>query len=97
MGGHVAGILGMPSEGDLQRLRGVRGRNAERLFLELMRSHHRGAVTMAGEAWSRAADPRLRTFAYSVRHAQSGQMRWMNGLLVDISVELPRRPTLAGE
>lgn len=97
MAQHMSEIPGMASERDLQRLRATRGTEAERLFLRLMRDHHRGAVAMANGAWGRAADPRLRTFAYSVRHAQSGQIRWINGVLVASSSGLPRRPTLANE
>lgn len=89
------GILGMPSEDDLQRLRASSGEEAKGAFLTLMREHHRGAVTMTDEAWARAGDPRLRAFAYSVRHAQSGQIRWMNALLQTHSSRLPRRPSVA--
>lgn len=56
------------------------------------RTHHRGAVIMTDDALSRAGDPRLRTFAYSVGHAQSGQIRWMDALL---TTHLPANPTTA--
>ena len=90
-----AGVRGMPSDEDLRRLRAASGEDAKRRFLTLMRAHHAGAVVMADEAQARAHDPRLRTFAYSVRHAQSGQIRWMAGLLVTDSYRLPRRPSLS--
>lgn len=86
---------GMPSEQDLQRLHAATGEQARRAFLTLMREHHRGAVNMTDEAWTHAGDPRLRTFAYSVRHAQSGQIRWMNALFETDSSQLPRRPSVA--
>lgn len=89
-----AGIRGMPSDEDLRRLRAATGEEADRYFLALMEAHHRAAVVMADEAQARASDPRLRTFAYSVRHAQSGQIRWMAGLLVTDAARLPRRPSL---
>ena len=92
-----AGIRGMPSDEDLRRLRAATGEEAERSFLALMRAHHAGAVVMADEAQARAHDPRLRTFAYSVRHAQSGQIRWMAGLLVTDSSRLPRRPSVVND
>lgn len=91
----AAVIHGMPSDQQMQRLRASSGDEARRAFLTPMREHHRGAVMMADEAWSRAGDPRLRTFAYSVRHAQSGQIRWMDALLVTRSARLPRRPSLS--
>lgn len=89
----AAEIPGMPSEHDLRRLRAASADEAERAFLTLMREHHRGAVIMTDEAWSRASDPRLRTFAHSVRHAQSGQIRWMRALESADSPRLPRRPS----
>ena len=90
----AAAMHGMPSEQQLQALRASSGDEAKRAFLTLMREHHRGAIAMANEAWTRAGDARLRTFAYSVGHAQSGQIRWMNALLVTGASRLPRRPTL---
>lgn len=90
-------IPGLPSDQDLRRLRALAGEEAKRAFLTLMRDHHRGAVNMTDEAWTRAGDPRLRTFAYSVGHAQSGQIRWMNALLQMDSPRLPRRPSVANE
>lgn len=92
-----AGVPGMPSEEDLQRLRASSGEDARREFLRLMREHHRGAVAMTEEALAQAGDPRLRTFAYSVRHAQSGQIRWIDALLVADSPRLPRRPSVASK
>lgn len=92
--GELAGIHGMPSDEQLERLRASSGDEAKRAFLTRMREHHRGAVMMTDDAWGRAGDPRLRTFAYSVGHAQSGQIRWMNALLVTASSRLPRRPSL---
>lgn len=90
----TAGIHGIPSDEQLQGLHASSDDEAKRRFLTLMREHHRGAVMMSDDAWTRASDPRLRTFAYSVRHAQSGQIRWMNALLVTESSRLPRRPSL---
>lgn len=95
---HESGeIPGMPSDQALQQLRAATGEEARRSFLTLMREHHRGAVNMTDEAWARAGDPRLRTFAYSVGHAQSGQIRWMNALLRTDSSRLPRRPSVPND
>jgi uncharacterized protein (DUF305 family) len=90
----TASVHGIPSDEQLHGLRTSSDDDAKRRFLTLMREHHRGAVTMTDDAWTRASDPRLRTFAYSVRYAQSGQIRWMNALLVTESSRLPRRPSV---
>lgn len=87
-------IAGMPSSADLDRLRATSGDAARSAFLTLMRTHHRGAVTMTDDALRRVGDPRLRTFAYSVRHAQSGQIRWMDALMTTDLPRLPRRPSI---
>lgn len=87
-------IHGMPSKDQLQRLRVSGGDEAKRTFLSLMNEHHHGAVEMADDAWARAGDPRLRIFAFSVGHAQSGQIRWMHALMGADSGRLPRRPSL---
>jgi uncharacterized protein (DUF305 family) len=91
---HTEHIPGMPSDGDMERLRTSRGEDAERSFLTLMRQHHEGAVRMTEETLARASDPRLLTFSHSVRHAQSGQIRWMSALLLVESRKLPRRPSV---
>ena len=89
-----SGIPGIPSGQDLQRLRTSSPEETERAFLTLMREHHRGAIQLTDEAWARAGDPRLRAFAHSVRHAQSGQIRWMAVLTTVDSPRLPRRPSV---
>ena len=89
-----AAIPGVPSTAELDRLQATSEDAARAAFLTLMRSHHRGAVTMTEEALRRAGDPRLRTFAYSVRHAQSGQIRWMDALITTQWPRLPRRPSI---
>lgn len=95
---HVAMVHGIPSAQEVARLRQLSGQDADRLFLRLIRQHHRGAVEMSDEAWSRAGDPRLRTFAYSVRHAQSGQIRWIDALLATDPSRLARpRESLMSE
>lgn len=89
----VTGIPGMPSAADWERLQTSSDQDARRTFLMLMREHHQGAVMMTEDAQQRAGDPRLRTFAYSVRHAQSGQIRWMDPLMTVQWPRLPRRPS----
>lgn len=70
-------IPGMPSPPEMARLAKSRGADFERHFFPIMIEHHSGAVMMADEAWKRAADPRLRLYAESLRHAQRGQIKRM--------------------
>jgi uncharacterized protein (DUF305 family) len=67
-------IPGMPTPETMAALAEERGRRFDEHFIDVMVAHHRGAIEMADEAWDRAADPRVRLFADSVRHAQRGQI-----------------------
>jgi len=89
-----AEIAGMPSDIDMKRLQASSGENMHRTFLTMMGTHHRSAITMTDDALEHAGDPHLRTFAYSVRHAQSGQVRWIDALLTVQGPGLPRRPSV---
>lgn len=75
-----AAMLGMPPPGTVQSLADLRGMAFEQRFVELMISHHEGAIAMAGEARRRAGDPRLRLFAAQIMHAQHGQVARMAAL-----------------
>ena len=68
---------GMPSHDTLAQLRKLDGRAFEESFLEVMTSHHDGAIRMANDAWAHAGDPRLRLFADQIRHTQAIQAEHM--------------------
>jgi uncharacterized protein (DUF305 family) len=80
-----AHIPGMPQPDTLVRLKTARGRPFDLAFIPVMIAHHQGAIQMADEAWRLAGDPRVRLFADSIRHAQSGQITAMGSLLVRAS------------
>ena len=54
---------GMASDAQVDALCAAQGREVDRLFLTLMREHHRGGVHMAEYAAAHAASPRIRDFA----------------------------------
>ncbi|UMG92247.1 DUF305 domain-containing protein [Nocardioides sp. TF02-7] len=74
---------GMASQADLDQLRGLRGRPAERLFLDLMIDHHRGGLPMAEDASANADDPWVRTLAARIVEAQSAELQLLLRLLDD--------------
>lgn len=76
-----ARIPGMPDPGTIARLSAEHGRPFDRDFVPVMIAHHRGALQMAGNAWSEAADPRVRLLADSVRHAQARQIAAMAAIV----------------
>ncbi|MBZ5733514.1 DUF305 domain-containing protein [Nocardioides sp. TRM66260-LWL] len=79
-----AGVMAMPgmaSAADLQRLASLRGRPAERLFLELMIAHHEGGLPMAKSAEARASEPWVRTLARSIVEAQTSELTALRTML----------------
>ena len=61
---------GMATEAQLGRLLQARGRDADALFVELMKTHHRGGIEMAAFASTRASDERVRALAARVAKNQ---------------------------
>lgn len=74
---------GMASEADLERLAGLRGREAERLFLELMIDHHRGGLNMAEYAAANADEEWVRTLATRIVEAQTSEIEALQAMLDD--------------
>ena len=70
-------IPGMPRQDTIQAVAREGGMDFDTRFVQVMVAHHRGAISMADEAWKRATDPRVRLLADSLRHAQRGQIQAM--------------------
>jgi uncharacterized protein (DUF305 family) len=80
-----AAMPGMLSGAQMDQLRQARGTAFDRTFVQLMSSHHYGAVTMANEAMMRAGDPRVRLMADAIRHEQAGEIALMHGARPDFT------------
>jgi hypothetical protein len=52
----------------------------DRLFVDLMTRHHKGAVAMADAELRQGSDPRLRIMAHAIRHEQQGEIALMHGV-----------------
>ena len=63
MGTPVAAMPGMATTTQLEELKAARGADADRLFLTLMREHHRGGVHMSQFAAEHASDGDVRALA----------------------------------
>lgn len=80
-GGHDhAGMPGMASAAQLDRLRAARGAAFDRLFLELMIAHHSGAVTMAGEALAQGNNVAVEEMATDVIAQQTAEIHRMRAM-----------------
>jgi uncharacterized protein (DUF305 family) len=71
---------------DVARLRSAEASSFERLFVELMTKHHKGAVAMADSELRHGSDPRLRIMSHAIRHEQQGEIELMRGVTGRIAV-----------
>ena len=80
---HSAGeaMPGLATPEQLQSLRAADGVEAERIFLELMIAHHKGAVEMGDAVLTRTDVSVVRTFATGMITAQESEIAYMEDLL----------------
>ena len=91
-------MAGMASPEQMADLAQAEGTAFDRMFLELMITHHEGAVTMVEELLEQpgaAYDPVLFEFTTDVTNDQSTEIERMNALLVGLSDD-PRAGLSAG-
>lgn len=77
---HHESMPGMASEDQLADLREARGPGFDRLFLSLMTTHHRGAVTMAEEVLAKGNNVRVEEMANDVMAQQTIEIERMRKL-----------------
>ncbi len=91
-------MAGMATPRQLDELAQLQGTDFDRMFLQLMITHHEGAVTMVEELLEQpgsAYDPVLFEFTSDVTNDQSAEIERMNALLVGLSDD-PRARLSAG-
>jgi uncharacterized protein (DUF305 family) len=81
--GH-AGMSGMMSEEDMQALEAATAPESDRLFLEQMIAHHRGAVEMAQEEVEAGSDANAVTMAQTIVETQTSEIAAMESLLASM-------------
>jgi uncharacterized protein (DUF305 family) len=82
------GMSGMATPEQMTALAEAEGTNFDRLFLDLMITHHEGAITMVEElqgTQGAAYDPVLFEFTNDVRNGQTAEIERMSALLVGLS------------
>jgi uncharacterized protein (DUF305 family) len=70
----VAQMPGMQSADAMGRLKTARGSDADKLFLTMMRDHHRGGIHMADDAATHAGAAKVRTFAAQIASLQRSEV-----------------------
>ena len=91
-------MAGMASPEQMAELAAANSTDFNRLFLELMITHHKGAVTMVNDLLGHsgsAYDPVLFAFANDITNDQTAEIKRMTGLLVGLSTD-PRAGLVAG-
>jgi uncharacterized protein (DUF305 family) len=91
-------MAGMATPEQMAELAASQGNDFDRLFLQLMITHHEGAVAMVEELLEQpgaAYDPVLFEFTTEVTNSQSTEIERMNVLLVGLSPD-PRAGLAAG-
>lgn len=81
-------MAGMASPEDMKKLAASKAKEFDRLFLELMIAHHKGAVTMVEKLQERpgsAYDPALFEFTSDITNDQSAEIKRMSKLLAGLS------------
>ena len=91
-------MAGMATPAQMAELAAAEGTDFDRLFLELMITHHEGAVTMVDELREQpgsAYDPVLFEFTNDVVNDQEAEIERMHALLISLSSD-PRAGLAAG-
>jgi uncharacterized protein (DUF305 family) len=79
MGGMSA--AGMMSDQEMAALTSVRGATFDRMWLQMMITHHQGAITMAQQVLATTSDPQVMTLANAIIDAQTAELDTMQQLL----------------
>lgn len=80
----MAGMSGMMTPDQMQGLGQATGASFDRMFLQLMTAHHRGAVEMARTELTAGADPRATTLAQTIIDTQRAEITEMEALLTQV-------------
>jgi len=75
-----ASMPGLLDTADVPKIGAAEASSFDRLFVDLMIKHHKGAVAMADSELGHGSDPRLRIMAHAIRHEQQGEIALMRGV-----------------
>ena len=90
-----ASMPGLLDAADIVKLGSTETSSFDRLFIDLMTEHHKGAVAMADSQLRHGSDPRLRIVAHAIRHEQQGEIALMHGADGKFAVSLASRNMFA--
>ena len=80
---------GMASPEEIERLQNAPPAEADRLFLQLMITHHQAAVPMAEAAMELSDRPEVENLAGAITATQNAEIQTMRGMLEERGAEAP--------
>ena len=83
-GAGVGGHPGMLGDDELGRLKAAKGQEFDRMFLQSMIGHHRGAITAAEAEQAQGQAPNAKTLAGEIIKAQRAEIAEMEKLLTSV-------------
>ena len=83
-GGMAGGHPGMLGAGELDRLKSAMGQEFDRLFLQGMIGHHKGAITASAKELAEGQSPEAKKLAGEIIAAQRAEIAEMDTLLAAV-------------
>lgn len=76
-------MMGLPMKGvmDMGKMNRAKGRNFDKIFLQMMIPHHASAIVMADEARNTSGRSQIRTLARNIIASQAREIGQMQGIL----------------
>ncbi|GLW62866.1 lipoprotein [Actinomadura rubrobrunea] len=75
-----AGMPGMATPQQMEQLRQARGKDFDRLFVDLMVAHHQGALTMVQDVLDRGTDVTVQQLARDIQSTQQAEINRLRAL-----------------
>ena len=79
--GHMAAMPGMMAPDQMNTLKGLSGKEFDRMWLQMMIQHHTGAITMSDTEIASGANPDAKILAHQIITNQQAEIDQMNSLL----------------
>jgi uncharacterized protein (DUF305 family) len=74
-------MAGMTSESDMKMLESMSGTEFDRMFIQMMITHHNGSMQMAMDQQSKGANPDAKTMAKDMHTTQTDQVAQLEKIL----------------
>jgi uncharacterized protein (DUF305 family) len=79
-----SGMPGMMSSADMAQLAATTGKQFDKLFLQMMIAHHRGAIQMAQAELAHGANPDAKALAAGIIKSQQAEINTMQKMLAQM-------------